>query len=259
MDTTQLDSTVTQTEEVAGWVDGADPATPVPTCPGWTLTNLVGHIGSTQRWVTRLVAEGIGDPAAAFALASEDAPDDPEGWPGWLRTGAAEVRGTLAGATNGPDVFDPSGGGDGVVFWSRRVFGEISVHRIDAAATLDRRYTIDAPSAVAAIDDWLGTIASAGWAAVVPGFADAMRGTGQTIAWVAEDVDDAWLLRRTDAPLVLTSERVAEADVLITGPAEQLLQVVSRRLPLDAATACTVRGDRAELVHLIDHMDWVAG
>ncbi|MEV8015780.1 maleylpyruvate isomerase N-terminal domain-containing protein [Streptomyces sp. NPDC086554] len=28
---------------------GADPATPIPTCPGWTLSDLVRHHGTTHR------------------------------------------------------------------------------------------------------------------------------------------------------------------------------------------------------------------
>jgi hypothetical protein len=157
----------------------------------------------------------------------------------------------------GINVFDPSGGGNGVAFWSQRVFGEIAVHRIDAACALGRAYEIDATLAGVAIEDWLGTMASSGWAANVPGFTEAMRGDGQTIAWVADDADQAWFLRRTDAPLVLTHDR-GDADVTIHGPARELLQIVSRRRPLDAAESCTVVGHREELVHLIDHMRWVA-
>jgi uncharacterized protein (TIGR03083 family) len=262
MDAKLLDSTVVQTREVSRWIEGADPAAPVPTCPGWTLTELVEHIGSTQRWVATLVAEAITDPGAAFALGWAEAPADPSRWPGWLLEGADGLQRTFEAATDGRAVFDPSGGDDGVTFWSRRSFGEISVHRIDAAFALDRTYQLDPPSAAAAIEDWLSTIASSGWAANVPGFRDAMRGDGQRIAWVADDADRAWLLRRTDAPLVLDRDRArggrdADADVTISGPACELLQIVSRRRRLDAAELCTVAGDRRELDHLIDNMNWV--
>lgn len=256
MTTTLLDSTLEQTREVADWVDAADPDTVVATCPGWTLTDLVNHIGSTQRWVGRLVAEAISEPGTAFSLGWEQAPAEPWAWPAWLVDGVDDVGATFAAATDGRDVFDPSGGGDGVAFWSRRIFGEIAVHRIDAAFALDRTYEIDAPLAVAAVEDWLSTMASSGWAENVPGFTDAMRGEGQTIAWVADDVDQAWLLRRTEAPLVLTHDR-GDADVVIQGPARELLQIVSRRRPLADAESCTVVGDRNELIRLIDNMNWI--
>ena len=256
MDVRLLESTVNQTTELAMWAGDADPGTPIPTCPKWTLTDLVDHVGATQRWVSRLVGEGIGDPGTAFSIGWESAPADPSAWGSWLLDGAHGVEETFTAAPNDRVVWDPSGGGDGVAFWSQRSFGEISVHRIDAAFALGRAYQIDPTLAVAAIEDWLSTMASSGWAANVPGFADAMRGDGQTIAWVAEDVDQAWLLRRTEAPLVLTHER-SDADVSIHGPARELLQIVSRRLPLDSAESSTVVGDRDELTHLIEHMTWI--
>lgn len=256
MDSKLLDSTIAQTSELAAWVGDAEPGTPIPTCPEWTLTDLVDHVGATQRWVSRLVGEGISDAGTAFSIGWESAPANPSEWGSWLLDGAQGVKATFAGATDDRVVWDPSGGGDGVAFWSQRAFGEISVHRIDAAFALDRDYQIAPTLAVAGIEDWLSTMASSGWAANVPGFADAMRGAGQTIAWVADDVDQAWLLQRTEAPLVLTHDR-GDADVTIQGPARELLQVVSRRLPLDSATSSKVVGDRAELTHLIEHMNWV--
>jgi len=45
--------------------------------------------------------------------------------------------------------------------------------------------------------------------------------------------------------------------VTIHGPARELLQIVSRRLPLDAAESSTVVGDHDELTHLIEHMTWI--
>ncbi len=256
MDTKLLESTVNQTRELVEWIGDAEPATPIQTCPEWTLTDLVDHVGSTQRWVSRLVGEGISDPATAFSIGWESAPTEPSAWGSWLLDGARGVEETFAGATDDRVVWDPSGGGDGLAFWYQRIFGEISVHRIDAAFALDRDYQIDPTFAVAAIEDWLANMASSGWAANVPGFADAMRGDDQTIAWVADDADQAWLLRRTQAPLVLTHDR-GDADVTIHGPARELLQIVSRRLPLDAAESSAVVGDRNELTHLIEHMTWV--
>jgi uncharacterized protein (TIGR03083 family) len=256
MDMKLLDSTVAQTREVAEWVDGADPATPVPSCPAWTTADLVGHIGATQRWVSRLAADGVSDPGTAFSIGWELAPAEPAAWSRWLMDGADGVAAAFASASDGRNVFDPSGGGNGVDFWSQRIFGEIAVHRIDAALALDRDYEIDPPLAVAAIEDWLGNMASSGWAANVPGFTEAMRGDGQTIAWVADDTDQTWLLRRTEAPLVLTHDR-GDADVTIHGPARELLEIVSRRRPLHAAESCEVVGDRNELIHLITHMNWV--
>jgi hypothetical protein len=47
------------------------------------------------------------------------------------------------------------------------------------------------------------------------------------------------------------------ADVAVRGPAAELLLVISRRRPLDAAPTLELHGDRTLLDHWIEHMDWV--
>ncbi len=259
-DETLINSVLEQTRLFASWVRDADPALPVPSCPDWALADLVEHVGATQQWVATLIEGRIVDPQAAFAVTWAEAPAQPTGWTEWLHKGADRAAAAFAGASSGADIFDPSGSNDGLTFWQRRLFGEVSVHRIDAALTVGRPYQLAAPLAGVAIDDWLDTISSPGWAANVPGFADAMRGDGQTIAWVADDIDRAWILQRDSAPLTLTrgsGTTVAATDVAVHGPAVDLLHVVSRRQPLGENTTCRVSGDQAELTHLIDNMNWV--
>ena len=42
----------------AAAVAQAPPDAPVPSCPGWTVTDLVHHLGSCYEWVTALVQRG---------------------------------------------------------------------------------------------------------------------------------------------------------------------------------------------------------
>lgn len=51
----------------------------------------------------------------------------------------------------------------------------------------------------------------------------------------------------------------ADADVVASGPATELLLAISRRRPLAECRGIDVQGDRALLEHWIDHMDWVTG
>lgn len=68
MDTSAyLNGVVEQTSKLADWVNGRDAAAPVPTCPKWTLADLVGHVGATQRMVALLVGERMTDPSGAYA------------------------------------------------------------------------------------------------------------------------------------------------------------------------------------------------
>ncbi|UBU08509.1 maleylpyruvate isomerase family mycothiol-dependent enzyme [Nonomuraea gerenzanensis] len=248
---------IEQTSTFADWVHDKDAATPVPTCPEWTLADLVDHVGGTQRMVAMLVGEQLSEPSKAFA-ALVPGPADPGEWRAWLGDGVARAQQAFAAVTDETPVWDPSGGAAGVPFWSRRLLGEICVHRADAAAALGTRYELDPELAVAALEDWLATMTSRGYWENRPGFADAMRGDGQSLHFHATDAPGEWVARREPDRVAL--ERTHDkADVAVRGPAAELLLVVSRRRPLDEAPTLEVQGDRALLDHWITHMDWVTG
>ncbi|GID93069.1 hypothetical protein Adi01nite_24810 [Amorphoplanes digitatis] len=258
MDTTAyLEAVVEQAGTFADWVDGRDATTPVPTCPKWTLADLVDHVGSTQRMVAMLVGGRMTEPSQAFA-GYVPAPADPAQWRAWLTGTAAEAKQAFDAADDDTPVWDPSGGAAGVPFWSRRLFGEACVHRADAAAALGERYELAPEIAVAAIDDWLDTMTSRGYWENQPGFSDAMRGDGQTLHFHASDAPGEWLARREPDRIALEHSHI-KADVAVRGPATDLLLMISRRRPMSAATGLEVHGDRALLDHWIGNMDWVTG
>jgi uncharacterized protein (TIGR03083 family) len=258
MDTTAyLKTVVEQSGTFADWVHGKDPTTPVPTCPEWTLTELVDHVGGTQRTITMVVGERMSEPSRAFA-SYVPGPTDSGEWRAWLNDGAAQARKAFASVTDDTPVWDPSGGEAGVRFWSRRLFAEACVHRADVAAALDLPYELAPDLASEAIEDWLDVLTSRGYWENRPGFADAMRGQGQTLHFHTTDASGEWVARR-EADQVVLERTHTKADVAVRGPAADLLLVISRRRPLDAAPALEVHGDRALFTHWIDHMDWVTG
>jgi len=246
---------VEQTRAVAELVRGADASARVPTCPQWTMDDLVDHVGATQRMVVMLVGERMTEPSAAFARQARR-PADPGQWPGWLTDGADQVGRTFASVADDTPVWDPSGGAAGVPFWSRRLFGEICVHGADVAATVGVPYELAPERAVGAIDDWLDTLTSSGYWENRPDFAAGMRGDGQTLHFHATDAPGEWAARREPDRVVLERTHV-KADVAVRGPATELMLVLSRRRPLDEAPALEVLGDRALFEHWIGHMDWV--
>ena len=252
-----VDSVVEQTSTLADWVHGKDAAAPVPTCPKWTLADLVDHVGGTQRMVAMLVGERMAEPSRAFA-GYVPGPTDPGQWRDWLTDGAAGVEQAFASVTDDTPVWDPSGGTAGVPFWSRRLFGEACVHRADAAAALGLRYELASEPAVGAVEDWLDTMTSRGYWENKPDFAEAMRGRGQSLHFHATDAPGEWLARREPDRIILDHLHTT-ADVTLRGPAAELLLVLSRRRPLTAAARLELDGDRALLEHWIDHMDWVTG
>ncbi len=246
---------VEQTSTLADWVHGRDAAARVPTCPKWSLADLVDHVGAVQRMVTMLVGERLSEPSRAFA-AYVPAPTDSAQWRAWLTDGAAEAKEAFEAAADDTPVWDPSGGAAGVPFWSRRLFGEASVHRADAAVTLGMRYELAPEHAVGAIEDWLDTMTSRGYWENRPDFADGMRGSGQTLHFHATDASGEWVARR-EPDMVVLERTHTKADVAVRGPATELLLVISRRRRLADAPTLDVHGDGALFDHWIEHMDWV--
>ena len=253
--TAYLDAVVEQTSTFAEWVQGKDAAAPVPTCPRWTLADLVDHVGATQRMVAMLVGERMTEPSSAFARQAS-APTDSAEWGAWLTDGVTEAKRAFGSVDDDTPVWDPSGAAAGVEFWSRRLFGEACVHRADAAAALDMTYELAPDLAVAATEDWLDTMTSRGYWENRPDFAEAMRGDGQTLHFHATDASGEWLARREPDQVVLEHAH-SKADVAVRGPATDLLLVLSRRRPLNEAPRLEVHGDRAMFDLWLEHMDWV--
>ena len=256
MDTSAyLNAVVEQTNTFAEWVQGKDATAPVPTCPKWTLADLVDHVGATQQMVAMLVGERMSEPNSAYER-YVPAPTDSAQWHAYLTGAAAEAKQAFDSVDDDTPVWDPSGADAGVPFWSRRLFGEASVHRADAAAALGERYELAPEHAVEATEDWLDTLTSRGYWENKPDFAAAMRGDGQTLHFHATDASGEWLARREPDRVVLERTH-GKADVAVRGPATDLLLVISRRRPLAEAPALEVLGDPALFDHWVNHMDWV--
>lgn len=250
-----VNAVIERTSTFADWVHGRDAAAPVPTCPKWTLADLVDHVGSTQRMVAMLVGERMTEPSKAFE-GYVPGPADSSQWRAWLTEGADWAKLAFDGVADDTPVWDPSGAAAGVPFWSRRLFGEACVHSADAASAVGMPYELAPDLAVGAIEDWLDTMTSQGYWENRPGFADAMRGNGQTLHFHATDAPGEWLARR-EADKVALEHTHTKADVAVRAPATELLLVLTRRRPLSAASTLEVFGDRALFEHWIEHMDWV--
>jgi uncharacterized protein (TIGR03083 family) len=137
-------------------VAGADPDLPVPTCPGWTIGDLVVHHGTTHRWVAHVVRT-----RAATRVWSRDVPvdvpADPAGYPAWLREGAAQLVRTLREAPPAAPMWTV-GVDQHARFWPRRVLFEAVVHRADAELTLGRQPRVDPAVALDGVDELLAIL-----------------------------------------------------------------------------------------------------
>jgi uncharacterized protein (TIGR03083 family) len=254
---------VEHTRRLAESAAAAGPAAPVPTTPGWTIADLVEHVGQTQNWVAEIIERRITDPAQ---LPTEMAvlPTDPREWQAWLSESAQRFASACSDDALDEPVFNAAGDGrTGARFWLCSVLNEAVVHGFDAAHAANRPADIDADIAAALISNHLAMLTSPTWERRRSESAHAVRGTGQTLQWLATDTaDDAgvWFVeRRPEGAMCRPGAR--QADVTVTGPARSLLLTMTRRLPLTdhEATGISVDGDADLAQHWIDNTAHVSG
>lgn len=205
-----------QRAERAGWEAS------VPTCPDWSVADLVAHQGMVHRWArANLLAEDapfvreseVLDTVGLDALAS------------WFREGVAFLVETLRSVD--PEVQAMvflADAGPPREFWARRQTFETTIHAVDAlSADLGRIPTadeagIDRDLALDGIDELL--------CGFVPRDRSRLRSDeSYTLAVRPDDSDRGWRLSVSLEPVV--TERVRDAadstDATIAGSAAQLL------------------------------------
>ncbi|QFG26804.1 maleylpyruvate isomerase family mycothiol-dependent enzyme [Actinomadura sp. WMMB 499] len=236
-------------EHTAGLADAASgpaPDTTVPTCPEWTLRDLVGHVGQAHRWAADMFRTGGTTVAVELP---RDAPADQAEWAAWLRAGAAEA--VAAQAANAGPVAHPVMGEAPSAMWLRRMLNDTSVHHADAAITAGVPFAIAADLAADEITETFAHLTAPAAAQFKPELAE-LRGAGETLCLRADEPSvPGWLITRgPDAAIVEYGAR--DADMTIAGPVRDLMLVFARRLaPEDAAVKVT--GDRALLDHWLAH------
>jgi uncharacterized protein (TIGR03083 family) len=222
-----------------------DQSLPIPTCPEWTLRQLVTHVGRAQRWAAEITRTRSDAFIPFREVPDGKLPEDAAEQRAWLRAGVArivdavrEADGDLVWSFTGPA---PAG------FWIRRMAHETLVHRADAqlAAGAEPEPVIDAEVAADAIDEWLTLLAAgilgnadeptnalpAGAALHIHATDDGLDGRGE------------WTIRHDAGGLTVEPDH-GQADAALTGPAASLLLVLMRRRPVPDP-AVTVYGDSA--------------
>lgn len=204
----------------------ADPDAPVPSCPGWSLRDLLVHTGEVHRNKLALLERGRLEPPQG-TLVVEAAPAAEAGLDalgGWFLRGADALGRFLAVADPGTPVW--SWGPDRTVgFWVRRMAQETGVHRWDAqqAAGIDGGF--DPGFAIDGVDEfvdvWLPDPRQPRWAA-----------DPATVHLHATDAPGEWTVRLEPGG-VSASRGHAKGDAALRGRAEDLLLVLWRRRPPD--------------------------
>ena len=204
--------------------------TPVFTCPGWTVRDVVLHTGEVHRWATavlRLQVTNLGQvPADSLAMLPNDtAALD------WFRVGVADLLDALGAAD--PTVlygsFFENSPMPRLTFWARRQAHELGIHRVDVELAAGRCTPFAPAYAADGIDEFLC------------GFVSRKRtplksDTPRTLVVAPTDVDDRWMLtisadpphaHRLDAAETDAVRRAA--DCVVGGAASDLYRAVWNR------------------------------
>jgi uncharacterized protein (TIGR03083 family) len=195
---------------------------PVPSCPEWTVTDLMRHIGTVQRWVANLVELRLD---AESWRGDVETPSDARELAVWVREGSEALASVLERTPPDARVWTFAGDGE-ASFWPRRQAHEVAMHRVDAELASGEPTPIDSELARDGIDEFFDVI--------VPfRLRDRLKGTGETLHFHRTDGDGEWLVRLTpDGPEVERAH--AKGDVAVRGSASDLLLVMRNRIGLDA-------------------------
>lgn len=197
---------------------------PVPSCPGWSVADLVTHLGGVHRWAAAIVLSGqrLQPPQVHAQLPLAE----------WY-AGTATALLTALQAVDGDEPTPNFSRRDEVAaFWPRRQLHETTVHAVDLAQALGRpEYGWDVDAEIAAD----------GIAEVIRIFLPRMaaRGTPTTLAAPIElratDVDRTWIIGPKapggDVPVLITSDTDVEG--MAQGTATELYLALWNRLPSD--------------------------
>ena len=136
----------------------ADESRPVPTCPGWSLMQLLRHVGRGDRWAAQIVRDRLDDFLDPRTVEGGKPPPDRADAISWLHGGAQ----LLVDAIELTGVQTPVWtflGPRPANWWIRRRLHETAVHRADAAIAIGSEFTLEADIAADAITEWLERVA----------------------------------------------------------------------------------------------------
>ena len=199
-----IDTIRTQSARVSELAGSGPLDAPVDSCPGWTLRDLVEHLGGVQRFWAEAVHEGR--PEGPWVGETPGPPSD-EGLGAWFDAGTELLIGALGDA--GPDAACWTWWGEprtaGAV--ARHQVQEAAVHRWDAESSCGPPPPIDTEVAVDGVPEFLEVM-----------FATRPPALTGTIAFAASDTGDTWRLGGDGSP-----------DLTVDATASDLLLVLYRR------------------------------
>ncbi|WP_432835841.1 maleylpyruvate isomerase family mycothiol-dependent enzyme [Dactylosporangium sp. CA-092794] len=141
------------------FVDAAERAgldTPVPTCPEWTVRELVQHLGYVHRWAATYIRDRrptmLTDTEEAEAVGPMPADAD---LVAWFQTGHTALVDLLRTADPALACWHFLPSGSPLAFWARRQAHETTIHRADLQGATGPMSGVDADLGIDGIDELL--------------------------------------------------------------------------------------------------------
>lgn len=148
-----VEATEDAADRFARLLESADLATPVPSCPGWSLADLAEHLGGVHRWAR---AQLLGGGEQVSLAADDRAPDaqsaDRAALVTWFRGGASALVATLREVPEDAPcwaLYPPARAST----WAKRQALETSLHLWDATESLGIAAPIPAHIAAAGVSE----------------------------------------------------------------------------------------------------------
>lgn len=231
------------------------PAPPVPSCPGWSVGDLVVHLATVQRYVARLLRERLTEQPDQSDLSFLGLPPDTDGWPhpdnapnrtplpatlvDWFTDGAAALEEAFRSSAPDEPVWtwapDRTAG-----FWMRIQAIEAAVHRWDAENVAGTARPVAPALAADAVDQNFRVMAP---------FRRALRqappGSGERFRFRRTDGTELWTVHFDGDAVRLDEDGDSPCDVELAGTASDLMLFLWQRIP--AGQLAEVKGDRGVL------------
>lgn len=208
----------------AGLASQADGTEPIVCCPGWTMHDLVLHLGTIHRWSAAVVLSGMrGLPHPTPQVTGSMAE--------WYSGCGAALLAALQAVEPDEPVPNFSRLRETADFWLTRMLHETTIHAVDAAQTLgaSEPWGVTAPVAAHGIDEVLGVFFPRKTAqGERPDVRTRVRldSIDEYASWIIAPGSDP-----TGPPLQLHSN--ADADTSVRGATVELYLALWGRLPAD--------------------------
>jgi uncharacterized protein (TIGR03083 family) len=213
---------------------------PVPSCPGWSVADLVAHTGRVHRAVTRRLRELDMERRSA----SDIRLPPPSELADWFESGAEALAQVLEAANPDAPVWNWSVRPKLASFWWRRMAQETAVHRWDAQSAHARQQPIEGDVAVDGIGEFLDVFLPTDLAE------KPTADLGGTVYLRCLDQPDTWLVTVKGGELIARRDQEPEAAdaplATVSASASDLLLLLWRRVP-PSAPAIETGGDAALL------------